>query len=257
MLRGARAAVLCAPPCAPPIICSSPLSDHRRRHHHHPLSTPAPNPPPTPTSRQEEISDSRAQLAAVTLSCATLHHTRRFAAESYETLATKAAQYAAGCSRNPDQSRAALKASFLFAQPPGVGGGAGGEGGDGGGEGGDGEGGEGAAAGREPKQVLTCLQRALKVADASKSTGLHTPLFVEALDTYLIHFGRAEPHVTGGYIASLLQLIEQQLADGGDDNPSAAAAEALHRAKLHFANTAKYLEAKRAAGGRFAEIGAS
>ena len=120
---------------------------------------------------------------------------------------------------------------------------------------GGGEGGEGAAAaGREPKQVLTCLQRALKVADASKSTGLHTPLFVEALDTYLIHFGRSEPHVTGGYIASLLQLIEQQLADGGDDNPSAAAAEALHRAKLHFANTAKYLEAKRAAGGRFAEM---
>ena len=44
------------------------------------------------TCYEEEISDSRAQLAAVTLASATLHHTTGFGAEAYDTLATKTTQ---------------------------------------------------------------------------------------------------------------------------------------------------------------------
>jgi len=210
------------------------------------------------TTYEEDISDSREQLAAVTLASATLHHTTAFTAESYDTLATKATQYSARLLKKPDQARAVAKASFLFAASaahraaaptaPDV-------------SDADGETVEAAAVGgggdatlvgpaaeREPRRVLECLQRSLKIADACKVNSMHIPLFVEALDCYLLHFAAASPAITPAYIASLIQLIAQQLIEVSGDDP------ALSRARAHFASTKAFLLAKRAEEPRFAQI---
>jgi len=186
------------------------------------------------TTYEEEVSDSKAQLSAVTLAAATLHHCVGFEAETYDTLATKTTQYSARLLKKPDQCRAVTRAALLFAPPPkpaapptptttAADSGEGGEGG----EGGD-EGGGGAKGTREPRRVLECLQRALKIADSCKVSATHTPLFVEILDAYLYHYATASPAVLPSYVASLLLLIEQQLAE--DDSPTAAATA------RHFAN---------------------
>ena len=120
------------------------------------------------------------------------------------------------------------------------------------GEGEEGEEAEAAAevapvAEREPKRVLECLQRSLKIADACKVSSLsslslphhlltfsspltcpspqvnamHIPLFVEALDTYLLHYAAASPAITSAYISSLMQLIAQQLLEDGSTQVTA------------------------------------
>jgi len=95
---------------------------------------------------------------------------------------------------------------------------------------------------REPKRVLECLQRALKIADSCKVSSMHTPLFVEILEVYLLHYHARCEAVLPSYLSSLMQLIEQQLGD----EPS--------QARTHFINTQAYVTAKRLTNPRFAEI---
>ena len=103
------------------------------------------------------------------------------------------------------------------------------------------------AASREPKRVLECLQRALKIADACKVSSMHTPLFVEILDAYLYHYGASNPAVLPSYISSLLQLIEQQLTEEADSKSTAIA-------RPHFENCKNFVAGKRVIDSRFAEI---
>jgi len=186
---------------------------------------------------EEDISDSREQLAALTLASATLHHTNHFTAESYDTLATKATQYSARLLKKPDQCRAVAKASLLFttssahvrhvlpssgdasvdqesygelANPN-----------------------EAIVAGREPRRVLECLQRALKIADACKASHMHLPLFVETLDSYLFHYAGRSPAVSAKYITSLLQLIEQSKYPEDEVSPQVL---------THFDNTKAFIK---------------
>ena len=224
------------------------------------------------TCYEEDISDSRAQLAAVTLASATLHHTRDFSAENYDTLATKATQYSARLLKKPDQARAIARASFLFCtsaihappKPEAADDGAAGDDDDKaataeeeeeGGSGGAAETVSAAAAARQPKRVLECLQRSLKISDACKANSLHIPLFVEALDTYLLHFSAACPAITSTYVTSLMQLIAQQLAESAD--AEGAAKEAVSKATVHFHNIKAYLAAKQGQDERFKEIESS
>ena len=129
---------------------------------------------------EEDISDSRAQLAAVTLAAGTLQQMSSFDEDTYETLATKTTQYSAKLLKKPDQCRAVCRASYMFWSK----------------------------AGEEPfrnaKRVLECLQRALKIADACKANNAHVGLFVEILDAYLYHFEQvrgstSEATLTRGY----------------------------------------------------------
>ena len=78
---------------------------------------------------------------------------------------------------------------------------------------------------------------------------MHTPLFVEALDVYLLHFAHRCPAVTPTFISSLIQLIEQQLAEEGDMGK-----EQTQKAKVHFLATKRYIASKRASDPRFEEI---
>lgn len=89
----------------------------------------------------------------------------------------------------------------------------------------------------------------LTSATVLQVASLHTPLFVEALDMYLLHFHYRCPAVTPTYITSLMQLIEQQLLEESDDGN-----DHIQRARVHFEATKQYLASKRASDPRFEEI---
>lgn len=65
---------------------------------------------------EESINDSKAQLQAITLIINTLHETRVFSEENYDTLITKAALHGAKLLKKGHQATAVAKASHLWWQ---------------------------------------------------------------------------------------------------------------------------------------------
>lgn len=70
------------------------------------------------TVYEEAVSDSKAQFQAVTMIASTLHQTRNFSRENYDTFITKCAQHASKLLRKPDQCRAVYLASHLWWATP-------------------------------------------------------------------------------------------------------------------------------------------
>lgn len=70
------------------------------------------------TVYEESISDSKAQFQAVCLIASSLHQTRNFGKENYDTLITKCAQHGSKLLRKPDQCRAVYLASHLWWATP-------------------------------------------------------------------------------------------------------------------------------------------
>lgn len=66
------------------------------------------------TVYEEAVSDSKAQFQAVAVIATTLHQTRNFGKENYDTLITKCAQHGSKLLRKPDQCRAVYLASHLW-----------------------------------------------------------------------------------------------------------------------------------------------
>ncbi len=115
-----------------------------------------------------ELTDSKAQLRALTAIIGTLLNCRHFPTEDYEALITKTAQYANKLLNKTDQCRMVALCSHLFwpKDPPGY-----------------------TEDGAAPVQryadcdrVLECMQRSLKVASVCNSN-----IFVEILDRYCYH----------------------------------------------------------------------
>jgi len=70
------------------------------------------------TVYEEAVSDSKAQFQAVCVIASSLHQTRNFGRENYDTLITKCAQHASKLLRKPDQCRAVYLASHLWWATP-------------------------------------------------------------------------------------------------------------------------------------------
>ena len=70
------------------------------------------------TVYEEAVSDSKAQFQAVCVVSSSLHQTRNFGRENYDTLITKCAQHASKLLRKPDQCRAVYLASHLWWATP-------------------------------------------------------------------------------------------------------------------------------------------
>ncbi len=70
------------------------------------------------TVYEESVSDSKAQFQAVCAIASTLHQTRNFGRENYDTLITKCALHASKLLRKPDQCRAVYLASHLWWATP-------------------------------------------------------------------------------------------------------------------------------------------
>jgi hypothetical protein len=65
---------------------------------------------------------------------------------------------------------------------------------------------------KNPQRTLECLQRSLKLADASvNSDPKNVYLFVDLLEDYLYFFEEGNPVITDAYISGLLALIREHL----------------------------------------------
>jgi vacuolar protein sorting-associated protein 35 len=175
----------------------------------------------------EDIADSKEQLRTLPLLIGTVQRTTVFDKESYETLATKTAQYAARLLRKTDQCKMVVLCSHLFwaAEP----------------ERALREGEQPPAPGQDAKRALECLQRSLKIADNCMASALHAALFIEVLNRYAYFLQRGMDKVTAQNVADLVQLIksnllEMQPAATEQDREERQAAEAfLNNTAAHLA----------------------
>jgi len=137
---------------------------------------------------EDEISESHAQIRAITSIVGALTSCRTFERTDYEALITKTAQYAAKLLKKPDQCRMVCLCSRLFYV-------VGKE--------------DDTNAYRNPQRVLECLQRGLKIADACSMSSSNVQLFVEILDYYVYYFEIGNPAITDKFVSGLIALINE------------------------------------------------
>lgn len=159
------------------------------------------------TVYEDSISESRAQLQAITLVIGTLQGAKVFGVDNYDTLITKAALHGAKLLKKPHQATAVHLASHLWWQEaPATG-----EDDEGDEEGkevkeassaeslkGGKEEGEGAKAypHQDSKRVLECLQKSLRIANSATEEIVTVQLYCDTLDQYLYYFDRGAPAVS-------------------------------------------------------------
>lgn len=175
---------------------------------------------------ESEISDSKAQVRALTAIIGTLLNCKNFPTEDYEALITKTAQYANKLLKKPDQCRMVSLCSHLFwpkdNPPVPV----------------DGE--EVVAPVQrysDCDRVLECMQRSLKIASVCNPN-----IFVEILDRYLFYFENNNPVIQVRYLSGLIALINEQM--GAEDEGAAPAGgqpSMGSSVRAHYRNTLEYI----------------
>ncbi|KAG8220725.1 vacuolar protein sorting-associated protein 35 [Butyriboletus roseoflavus] len=218
---------------------------------------------------EDSISESRAQLAAVTLIIGTLQGARVFEVDGYDTLITKAALHGAKLLKKPHQATAVHAASHLWWQEAAL-------------EGAEAEGeveverqdgskekdeGEGAKAypHQDSKRVLECLQKSLRIAHSATEDIVTVQIYCDTLDQYLYYFDRGAPAVAPKFIVSLVELITSSIDTITSPSSSSsylhpsqriegvASPEMIQR---HFRNTLQYIYSKKTSEnpGRYEEV---
>jgi hypothetical protein len=153
----------------------------------------------------EDVADSRRQAPCLASVVAALAAARGLRAEDYEGLARRATLLGSRLLRRPDQARALLAAAPLFWR-------------------GAGALGDGAPAFERPLEVLACLQRALRAADAGLPPQPH--VFLDVLAGYTALHEARVPTVSAANLADLLALCAEHVAAAERAERDAAAAKA-------------------------------
>ena len=152
---------------------------------------------------EEEITDSRAQQAALSFLIGALEQMSCFTTENHEPLRTKAAQAATKLLKKPDQTRAVGQCAHLFwsarvlidneAQPL-----------------------------REGKRVAECLKRGLKIASQSMDDLLTVQLHVELLGHFVYFRQQGCADVKPAMLSQLVGKIQEGIQAVGDREDAAA-----------------------------------
>lgn len=198
---------------------------------------------------EDELTDSKVQLRALISMVGTLLSCRSLPGPDYDTLITKTTQYGAKLLKKPDQCRVVTLCSHLFwagtevCEPPvpfpplafvtrpwcgshgllvrvcaRVGGVV-----------------QEDEVRCQPRRVLECLQRSLKIADACmSSTPMHVHLFIEILDQYLYYFENDNPQITDKYISGLIALINTHIENMESSNQRS-------EVEAHYRNTKEHI----------------
>jgi vacuolar protein sorting-associated protein 35 len=209
---------------------------------------------------EDSISESRAQLQAITLIIGTLAGARVFGVDNYDTLITKAALHGAKLLKKSHQATAVGLASHLWWQEIPIGEAstevidkAGKE-----------EGSEGARAfpHQDSKRVLECLQKSLRIANSATEEIVTVQLYCDTLDQYLFYLDRGAPAVAPKYVNSLVELITSSIDNisSPDVHPSQRAPPGLiegvqtpEMITRHFRNTLYYIQRRKHAASLSAE----
>ncbi|KAH9982074.1 vacuolar protein sorting-associated protein 35 [Lactifluus volemus] len=219
------------------------------------------------TVYEEGISESRAQLQAITLVICTLQGARVFGTDNYDTLITKAALHGAKLLKKPHQASAVHLASHMWWQEasasvperadlattagpeksPTLSLTKDGE---------DGADAPKAYPHQDSKRVLECLQKSLRIANSATEEIVTIQLYVDTLDQYLFFLDRGATAVMPKFVNSLVELITASIDNVStpDVHPSQRAPAGLLEGvqtpdmiTRHFRNTLLYIQAKKVA----------
>jgi len=146
---------------------------------------------------EDEISESRAQLAAITLIIGTFQQMRCFSEENHNPLRTQCALAASKLLKKPDQCQGVLSVCNLFwsgytsADPN--------------------------TPIRDGKKVVDCLKKALKIANQCMDPVVQVQLFNQILNSYILYYEDNNQLITIEMINELVARIANDLAglEGG------------------------------------------
>lgn len=166
---------------------------------------------------EDEISDSKAQLAAITLIIGTLEQMSCFGDENHEPLRTQCALAASKLLKKPDQCRGVCTCSHLFWS--------------------------GRSASQEgelqdSKRVSDCLKKGVKIANQCMDSSVQVQLFVELLNHYIYYYEKGNDQVT-------IQVLNQLIAKIKETLPNLEANEETEQINKHFQNTVEHLKLRR------------
>jgi len=171
---------------------------------------------------EDEISDSKAQLAAITLIIGTLEKMTCFTEENHNPLRTQCALAASTLLKKPDQCRAVQVCSHLFWS-------------------GKTKGEEGKEL-RDEKRVMDCLKKGVKIASQCMDSGTKAQLYVELLNKYVYFYSHGHAGIKIEVLQEILDRIKEELPnlEAGSDE-----ADQINK---HFENTVTHLKIKKEAG---------
>ncbi|XP_028931294.1 vacuolar protein sorting-associated protein 35 [Ornithorhynchus anatinus] len=167
---------------------------------------------------EDEISDSKAQLAAITLIIGTFERMKCFSEENHEPLRTQCALAASKLLKKPDQGRAVSTCAHLFWSGRNTD-----------------TNGEELHGG---KRVMECLKKALKIANQCMDPSLQVQLFIEILNRYIYFYEKENDAVTIQVLNQLIQKIREDL-------PNLESSEETEQINKHFHNTLEHLRLRR------------
>ncbi|XP_049788980.1 vacuolar protein sorting-associated protein 35 isoform X1 [Schistocerca nitens] len=163
---------------------------------------------------EDEISDSKAQLAAITLIVATVEQTSCFSEESHEPLRTQCALAASKLLKKPDQCRGVATCAHLFWSGKSL-----------------------ATGGKEihdERRVLECLKKGVRISSQCMDPLVQMQLFVELLNHYIYFYEKGCEQVTVTMLNQLIAKISEEL-------PNLEASEETDQITKHLSNTLEHL----------------
>ncbi|XP_032672448.1 vacuolar protein sorting-associated protein 35-like isoform X4 [Odontomachus brunneus] len=163
---------------------------------------------------EDEISDSKAQLAAITLIIATFEQMSCFGEENAEPVRNQCALYASKLLRKPDQCRGVATCSHIFWSGKSL-----------------------ATDGKEMQEggkVLDCLKKGIRIASQCMDTSVQVQLYVELLNHYIYFYEKGNTAVT-------VQILNQVIAKIREELPNLEASEETDQIQKHLANTLEHL----------------
>lgn len=165
---------------------------------------------------EDEISDSKAQLAAITLMIGTLEQMSCFGEENHEPLKTHCAQAASKLLKKPDQCRGVSVCSHLFWS---------------------GKAGSDETEMHDAKRTTDCLKKGVKIANQCMDSSVQVQLFVEVLNHYIYFYEKNCEQVA-------IQVLNQIIARVRELLPNLEANEETEQINKHFKNTLEHLQLK-------------
>ncbi|XP_015172905.1 PREDICTED: vacuolar protein sorting-associated protein 35 isoform X4 [Polistes dominula] len=163
---------------------------------------------------EDEISDSKAQLAAITLIIATFEQMSCFSEENAEPVRNQCALYASKLLRKPDQCRGVATCSHIFWSGKSL-----------------------ATDGKEmhdANKVLDCLKKGIRIASQCMDTSVQVQLYVELLNHYIYFYEKGNTAVT-------VQILNQVIAKIREELPNLEVSEETEQIQKHLANTLEHL----------------
>ncbi|CAD1473373.1 unnamed protein product [Heterotrigona itama] len=163
---------------------------------------------------EDEISDSKAQLAAITLIVATFEQMSCFCEENAEPIRNQCVLYASKLLRKPDQCRGIATCSHIFWSGKSL-----------------------ATGGKEMQnrfKVLDCLRKGIRIASQCMDTSVQVQLYVELLNHYIYFYEKGNTTFTVDIVNQVVAKIKEEL-------PNLEVSEETEQIQKHLANTLEHL----------------